>query len=51
MQKAVGTIFFSSWLLCGCAVDSMFDDWRAALAVVSAVIVCAVTAAIMGGGE
>lgn len=25
MQKAVGILFFVSWLLCGCGVETMLD--------------------------
>lgn len=50
MQKAAGVIFFLMWMLCGCSIETVFDDWRACLIVVVAIVVCVVTAALMGGG-
>ena len=45
MQKAAGVIFFISWLLCGCSVDQIFDDWRACVIFVIALIVVIAAAA------
>lgn len=51
MQKAAGVIFFLAWLMCGCSVDQMLDDWRAGLIVIVALIVCIVTAMVITGGD
>lgn len=51
MQKAVGVIFFMAWLLCGCAIETAMDDWRACVVVVVAIIVCVVSAALITGGD
>lgn len=45
MQKAAGVIFFVSWLLCGCSIDQIFDDWRACVIFVIALIVVIAAAA------
>lgn len=45
MQKAAGVIFLISWLLCGCSVDQIFDDWRACVIFVIALIVVIASAA------
>lgn len=31
MKNALPYAFFISWLLAGCSVDQIFDDWRASL--------------------
>ncbi len=51
MQRIAGVIFFAMWLLCGCAIETAMDDWRALLIVVVAIVVCVVIAALMGGDE
>lgn len=45
MQKAAGVIFLFSWLLCGCSVDQIFDDWRSCVIFVIALIVVIASAA------
>ena len=47
-MTAVGIIFFFAWLLCGCNVDQMLDDWRACWIAVVALIVAIVCAAVLG---
>ncbi len=44
MQKAIGTTFILAWLLCGCSVDQMFDDPRAAWTVVVSLVVIVISA-------
>lgn len=51
MQKAAGVIFFVSWLLCGCSIDQIFDDWRACVIFVIALIVVIATAAAITRGD
>ena len=38
MKKAAGVIFFFAWLLCGCSIDQVFDDWRACVIFIIALI-------------
>ena len=45
MRKAAETIFFAAWLLCGCSVEKICDDWRACVIFVIALIVVIATAA------
>ncbi len=51
MQRAAGVIFFVAWLLCGCAVETIMDDWRSCLVFVVAMIVTIVAAAVITGGD
>jgi len=51
MQKAAGVIFFVSWLLCGCSIDQIFDDWRSCVIFVIALIVVIATAAAITRGD
>ena len=51
MQKAAGVIFFVSWLLCGCSIDQIFDDWRACVIFVIALIVVIASAAAITRGD
>ena len=51
MQKAAGVIFFVCWLLCGCSVDQIFDDWRACVIFVIALIVVIASAAAITRGD
>lgn len=51
MQRAVGIVFIASWLLCGCSMDQMFDDWRAAVITVVALIVTIVCTAVLASGK
>lgn len=45
MDKATGIVFLTAWLLCGCSVDQIFDDWRACVIFVIALIVVIASAA------
>lgn len=47
----VCVVFFLSFILCGCSVESVFDDWRACVVVVVTLIVCVVSAALITGGD
>ena len=51
MQKAAGVIFFVSWLLCGCSIDQIFDDWRSCVIFVIALIVVIAAAAAITRGD
>lgn len=44
MEKAAGVILFLAWLLCGCSVEQICDDWRACVIFVIALIIAIVAA-------
>jgi len=46
MEKALITVFFASWLLCGCSVEKFFDG-GAPVAILAALV--AVASAIILG--
>lgn len=51
MQKVAGIIFFLSFVLCGCSVESICDDWRAALTFVIALAITVLAAAVITIGD
>lgn len=51
MKKAAGVIFFMSWLLCGCSIDQFFDDWRACVIFVVALITAIICIAVLNTKE
>lgn len=51
MERAIGIIFFISWLLCGCSIDQVFDDWRACVITIIALIVTIACAKIMSSNR
>ena len=46
MRQAIEAIMFTAWLLCGCCVETICDDWRACVVFVTALIV-AIAAAVV----
>lgn len=50
-ETVIGAVFLFSWLLCGCAVDYMLDDYRSCLIVVVTLIVVTVSAALITNGD
>lgn len=49
MQKGVAAIiFFFAWLLCGCTIDSVCDDWRAMVVFIIALVTVFACAAVLG---
>lgn len=44
MDKVAGIVFFTAWLLCGCSVEKICDDWRACVVFVIALIVAILAA-------
>lgn len=50
MNKLLG-VFCVAWLLCGCSVDTMLDDWRSCVVAVVALIVCVAVAGAITGGD
>jgi len=40
-MRAAGILFFVSWILCGCCIDGMLDDWR--IGIIAAVTLIIIT--------
>lgn len=51
MAMIAGILFFVAWLVCGSAVDLVFDDWRAGVVVVIAIIVVIACAAVLASTD
>lgn len=51
MQNVMSVILFTAWLLCGCSVEKICDDWRACVIFVIALIVVIATAAAITRGD
>lgn len=51
MKKAAGIICFFSWLLCGCSIDQFFDDWRACVIFIIALITAIICIAVLNTKE
>lgn len=50
MGKIISVVFFAAWLMCGCSVEKICDDWRAALIFVVAFAVTLMAAVVIGDG-
>lgn len=48
MQNVMSVILFTAWLLCGCSVEKVCDDWRACVIFVIGLIVVIACAYVMG---
>ena len=44
MRQSIEAIMFMAWLLCGCCVETICDDWRACVVFVVALIVAIISA-------
>ena len=44
MRQAIEAIMFTAWLLCGCCVETICDDWRSCVVFVIALIVAIISA-------
>ena len=51
MGKIISVVFFAAWLMCGCSVEKICDDWRACVIFVIALIVVIATAAAITRGD
>ena len=51
MRQAIEAIMFMAWLLCGCSIESICDDWRAGLIYVVAFAVTVLCAVVIGSNE
>lgn len=50
MGKIISVVFFAAWLMCGCSVEKICDDWRAVLIFVVAFAVTLMAAVVIGDG-
>lgn len=50
-MRAAEILFFVSWILCGCCVDGMLDDWRLCVIAGCALIVAIRSAFILSRRE
>ena len=48
MYTTLMTVFFLSMVLCGCSLESFFDDWLACWVAVVTLIVAIACAAVLG---
>lgn len=44
-------IFFTAWLLCGCSIEKICDDWKAMLIAIIALAVVVLSAAVITIGD
>lgn len=47
MSRIAGVMFFMAWLLCGCSIESITEDWRACVIFIIALIVCILSAMVL----
>ena len=48
MEKTIRIILFMAWLLCGCSVEKIPDDWKACVVFVIGLVVAVLCAYVMG---
>ena len=51
MKKVAGVVFFFSWLLCGCSIESIFESPKKSAVFIVALIVTVLTAAVITIGD
>ena len=51
MDKVAGIVFFTAWVLCGCSVEKICDDWRACVIFVIALAVTVLAAGVIAMGK
>lgn len=52
MKKMIPeVVFFAAWLTAGSTIDRIFDDWRAVVIFAAALVVMAVSAAVLSGRQ
>lgn len=50
-MSAAGVLFVIAWLLCGCCIDGMLDDWRLCVIAGCALIVAIRSAFVLSRRE
>ena len=51
MKKVLGVIFFASWFICGCSVETIFESPKSAVVAIVTAGVAILAAYMMGKGE
>ena len=51
MQKVAGVLFFISWLLCGCSIESIFESPKKSVVFIVALIITILCAAVITIGD
>ena len=51
MSQAIEAIMFMAWLLCGCCVETILDDWRSPITFVIGLIVMIAAAIVLGSKD
>ena len=51
MKKLAGVLFFMSWLLCGCSIESIFESPRKSAVFIVALIITILCAAVITIGD
>ena len=51
MDKIIGTVFLLAFILCGCSINTVCDDWRSSVIFAIGFIVCVATAAAITRGD
>lgn len=51
MQKIAGILFFISWLLCGCSIESIFESPKNSVVFIVALIITVLAAAVITIGD
>lgn len=51
MKKVAGILFFISWLLCGCSIESIFESPKNSVVFIVALIITVLCAAIITIGD
>ena len=51
MQKVAGIIFFLSFVLCGCSIDSIFESAKNSIVFIIALAVTVLAAAVITIGD
>lgn len=51
MKKLAGVLFFMSWLLCGCSIESIFESPKKSVVFIVALIITILCAAVITIGD
>ena len=51
MKKVAGVVFFLSWLLCGCSIESIFESPKKSAVFIVALVVTVLAAAVITIGD
>ena len=51
MKKVAGVLFFMSWLLCGCSIESIFESPKTSVVFIVALIITILCAAVITIGD